>query len=142
MKSIPEAAVQRCSENMQHRRTPVPKCDFNKVALQLSLHKKRSFLLRISSVNITKSARNCVFCAVFITINFGRTPMQKCDFNKVTLLLLLLLLCNFIEMALQHWCFPVSLLHIFRTPFLKNTSGRLLLPFLHSRRSRELSNEP
>ena len=27
----------RCSENMQriYRRTPVPKCDFNKVALQL-----------------------------------------------------------------------------------------------------------
>ena len=27
----------RCSENMQHiyRRTPMPKCDFNKVALQL-----------------------------------------------------------------------------------------------------------
>ena len=45
--------------------------------------------------------------------------MPKCDFNK--------LLCNFIEIALQHGCFPVNLLHIFRTPFSKNTSGRLLL---------------
>ena len=29
--------IKRCSENMQeiYRRTPVPKCDFNKVALQL-----------------------------------------------------------------------------------------------------------
>ena len=27
--------------------------------------------------------------------------------------------------------FPVNLLHIFRTPFLKNTSRRLLLIFLH-----------
>ena len=35
--------------------------------------------------------------------------------------------CNFIEIALQHGCSPVDLLHIFRTPFLKNTSGRLLL---------------
>ena len=28
---------ERCSENMQqiYRRTPMPKCDFNKVALQL-----------------------------------------------------------------------------------------------------------
>ena len=37
------------------------------------------------------------------------------------------LLCNFIEIALRHGCSPVNLLHIFRIPFLKNTSGRLLL---------------
>ena len=37
------------------------------------------------------------------------------------------LFCNFIEIALQHGCSPVNLLHVFRTPFLKNTSGRLLL---------------
>ena len=34
---------------------------------------------------------------------------------------------NFIEIALRHGCYPVSLLHIFRTPFLKNSSGWLLL---------------
>ena len=34
---------------------------------------------------------------------------------------------NFIEIALRHGCSPVNLLHIFRTPFLTNTSGRLLL---------------
>ena len=38
-------------------------------------------------------------------------------------------ICNFIEMTLQHGCSPVNLLHIFRIPFLKNTSGRLLLNF-------------
>ena len=38
--------------------------------------------------------------------------MPKCDFNKV---------------ALRHGRSPVNLLHIFRTPFLKNTSGRLLV---------------
>ena len=37
------------------------------------------------------------------------------------------LLCNFIEITLWHGCSPVNLLHIFRTPFLKNTSGGLLL---------------
>ena len=37
------------------------------------------------------------------------------------------LLCNFIEITLRHGCSPVNLLHIFRTAFLKNTSGRLLL---------------
>ena len=33
----PEAAVQGCSENIQqiYWRTPMPKCDFTKVALQL-----------------------------------------------------------------------------------------------------------
>ena len=34
---------------------------------------------------------------------------------------------NFIEIALQHGCSPVNLLHIFRTSFPKNTSRRLLL---------------
>ena len=34
---------------------------------------------------------------------------------------------NFIEITLRHGCSPVNLLHIFRTPFLKNTSGWLLL---------------
>ena len=29
--------------------------------------------------------------------------------------------------TLRHGCSPASLLHIFRTPFLKNTSGRMLL---------------
>ena len=42
--------------------------------------------------------------------------MPKCDFN-------------FIEIALRHGCSPVYLLRIFRTPFPKNTSGRLLLHF-------------
>ena len=43
--------------------------------------------------------------------------------------ILIKLLCNFIDIALQHGCSSVNLLHIFRTPFLKNTSGRLLLMF-------------
>ena len=51
--------------------------------------------------------------------------MLKCDFNKVALQL--------IEITLRHGCSPVYLLHIFKTPFYKNTSGGLLLNF-------ELSN--
>ena len=34
---------------------------------------------------------------------------------------------KFIEITLWHRCSPVNLLHIFRTPFLKSTSGRLFL---------------
>ena len=40
--------------------------------------------------------------------------------------------CNFIKITLWHGCSHVNLLHIFRTPFHKSTSGRLLLfiPFI------------
>ena len=38
---------------------------------------------------------------------------------------------NFIEIALRHGCSPVNLLHIFRTPITKNTSGRLLLYIIY-----------
>ena len=34
---------------------------------------------------------------------------------------------NFIKTALRHGCSPINLLHIFRTPFPKNTPGWLLL---------------
>ena len=50
---------------------------------------------------------------------YRKTSMSKCDFNKVALQLF--------EITLRHGCSPVNLLHIFRTPFLKNTSGWMLL---------------
>ena len=37
---------------------------------------------------------------------------------------------SFIEITVLHGCSPVNLLYIFRTPFLKSTSGLLLLKFL------------
>ena len=45
--------------------------------------------------------------------------------------ILIKLLYNFIEITLRHEYSPVNFLHIFRTPFLKNTSGRLLLLFVN-----------
>ena len=41
---------------------------------------------------------------------------------------------NFIKIALWHGCSPVNLLHVFRTPFPKNTSGRLLLKIADGRK--------
>ena len=38
-------------------------------------------------------------------------------------------LCNGIEITLRHGWSPANLKHIFRTPFIKNTSRRLLLYF-------------
>ena len=40
-----------------------------------------------------------------------------------------LLKSHFIEITLRHGCYPVNLLHIFITSFLKNTSGWLLMNF-------------
>ena len=40
---------------------------------------------------------------------------------------------KFIEIKLRHGCSPVNLLHIFRTPFSKNTSGWLFLKFVFQR---------
>ena len=37
------------------------------------------------------------------------------------------LLCNFNKITLRHGCPPVNLLHIFRTPYTKTISGKLLL---------------
>ena len=42
-------------------------------------------------------------------------------------MILIKLLCNFIEVTLRHGCSNVNLLHIFRISFIKNTSGWLLL---------------
>ena len=53
--------------------------------------------------------------------------MPKCDFNNVALQHSMKLLCDFIEITLQHRCTPMNLLHIFRTPFPENTSVGLLL---------------
>ena len=55
--------------------------------------------------------------------------MPKCNFNKVAKqsVISIKLQSNFIEITLRHGCSPVNLLHIFRTPFPKNNSGRLLL---------------
>ena len=49
-------------------------------------------------------------CSENMQQSYGRAPMAKCDFNKVV--------SNFIEIALQHGCSPVNLLHIFKKPFL------------------------
>ena len=53
--------------------------------------------------------------------------LSQCYCNFISTLLQLL--SDFIEITLRHMgVLPVSLLHIFRTPFGKNTYGGLLLP--------------
>ena len=53
---------------------------------------------------------------------------KKCSENMQLIYgLYVKLQSNFIEITLQHECSPVNLLHIFRAPFFRNTSGGLLL---------------
>ena len=51
-----------------------------------------------------------------------KSPYSPCSPHSVPLPVFLVL-----YIALRHGCSPVNLRHIFRTPFLKNTSGRLRL---------------
>ena len=55
---------------------------------------------------------------------YRRAPMPKCDFNKVAKQL-------YWNRTSLWVFFPVNLLHIFRTPCPKNTSGRLPLQKAH-----------
>ena len=68
---------------------------------------------------------------------YWRTPIPKCDFNKIAPPEVFLgknvlkkakqrLQNNFIEITLSHGRSPVKLLHIFSTPFAKNTSELFL----------------
>ena len=58
-------------------------------------------------------------CSKNIQQIYRRHPCQN--------LISIKLLCNFIEITLPHGCSPLDLLHIFRTPFPKNSSGGLFL---------------
>ena len=62
---------------------------------------------------------------------YRRTPIPKCNFNNPCRSAISIKLhCSFIEITLRHGCSPLNLLHIFRTSFDRNTSGRLLLYWL------------
>ena len=59
---------------------------------------------------------------------YRRTPMPKCNFSVISIIRSVISVQgNFIEIAFRHGCSPVNLLHSFRKPFPKNTSGGLLL---------------
>ena len=63
-------------------------------------------------------SRGVLRCSASMQQIYRKTPMPKCDFNKVAL---------HIEITLWHGCSLVNLLHISRTAFPKNTSGGLFL---------------
>ena len=54
-------------------------------------------------------------------------PILKIFFIVIPLCFRTDVFVNFIEITLRHGCSPVNVLHIFRTPFPRNTSEWLLL---------------
>ena len=77
-------------------------------------------------------------CSIFyFKLIFPEAATQRCSYEKVFRKYVANLQedthaevqSNFIEITLRHGCSPVNLLHIFKTPFPRNTSGWLLLFF-------------
>ena len=83
----------------------------------------------------------CFTCLCWFTqLCVSEAAVQRCSYRKGVLkiyskltgehpcwsMISIKLLCNFIEITIRHGCSPVTLLHIFRTAFLKNTSEWLL----------------
>ena len=60
---------------------------------------------------------------VFLTKNVLKICIQFTEEHPCRIVISIKILCNFIEITLQHGCSPINLLHIFRTSFPKNTSG-------------------
>ena len=89
----------RCSENMQqiYRRTPIPKCDFNKVALQLYR-------------NGTSAWCSCKFAAYFQN-TFPKNTSRGLHLTKVAF-------CS-------HVCFPENLQNDLKQPLESFSKCRL-----------------
>ena len=90
------------------------------------------FFQKLKTINYSKT-QFWKYCFYIKTYKVWRITFWKYSYNRLNIgyvkkvLLTLTLQSNFIEITLRHGCSPVNLLHIFRTPFLKNTSGPLLL---------------
>ena len=58
---------------------------------------------------------------------YRRTPMSKCDFNKVAIKVSIKVAKQLYSNRTSAWVFFCKLLHIFRTPFPRSNSRWLLL---------------
>ena len=115
----------RCSENMQqiYRRTPKPKCDFNKVAKQIYWNHTSAWVFsckfRTPSPKNTSGWLHLImpesyykrcFDGALNTVVDLRGVFRTCQTSKMKA-------GNFIKKKLQHRCFPVNIAKFVRTPF-------------------------
>ena len=91
--------------------------------IELSLIRSNSVYMRSKTWQHSRSSHPEMFLRKgILKIRSKFTGEQPCQS-----VISIKLLCNFIEITLRYGCPPVNLLYIFRIPFPKNTSGRLLL---------------
>ena len=87
----------------------------------------RTIMVIITTTNIIQKQPPQVFCKKGVLRNFakftGKHLCQSLFFNKVPSLRAATLL----KKRLWYWCFPKNFTKFQRTPFLQNTSGRLVL---------------
>ena len=83
---------------------------------------RATFVLRKPHTYIITSRRPVVFLEKGVVKIYNKFTREHPRRSVISINLI----SNFIEITLRYGCCPVNLLHIFRTPFLKNTSGRLL----------------
>ena len=81
----------------------------------------------VTSVNQDKSSIQNQPARGFLGEGFLKICSKLTGEHPRQSFILIKMLCNFIGITLSHGCSPVSLLHIFRTPFPKKTSEGLLL---------------
>ena len=104
---------------------------------------KKRFSQRCFSMKFARLFRPLILNMIIYVMQYRQkqpprgVPWERCSENVPQIdrrtpccsVISIKLQSNFIEIALRHGCSPVNLLHIFRTPFLKNSSGWLLLTF-------------
>ena len=102
--------------------------------IQSSLHEISSFPCLVANQICTKTFKNSKIQKQSCRSVFKKSILKICrkftGEHSCRSAIAIKLLCNFIEITLRHGCSPVNLLHVFRAPFLKNTSGWLLLKIL------------
>ena len=91
--------------------------------LENYLHNWKQRVILDSQCSFSKSSHP----EVFLRKGFLKTCSNVLGERPCRSVISIKLLRNLIEITFQHGCSPVNLMYIFRTPFLKNTTGRQLL---------------
>ena len=103
-----------------------------------SMFTKNLYGVKLQSCMVLTLLKNNLFVHLFLPIPDKNTLglwISKL-LQQIILIIIIIIIINnnnnnnnnnFIEITLSHGCFPVNFLHIFRTPFYKNSFGGLLV---------------
>ena len=83
----------------------------------------------ILSLTLLRKSGRCIWISIGVLLVFDHFGKCIVNVNNKKKYVQNELLCNFIEITLQHGRSPVNLLHIFRISFRRNTSEWLFLKY-------------